>query len=135
MSLVNTTFMTLDNQKLVVPNNQIWGSVITNVTAQTTRRIDMVFGISYQDDIEKAERILCEILEAHPDILADPEPRVRVHELGESSVNFIVRPWVKTGDYWETYWQLTKTVKLRFDEEGISIPFPQRDVHVIEPKS
>ena len=134
MSLVNTTFKTLDNQKLVVPNNLIWGSVITNVTAQRTRRIDLVFGISYQDDIEKAEKILLEIVKASDAVLENPEPNVKVHELGDSSVNFIVRPWVKTADYWDTYWELTKAVKVRFDQEGISIPFPQRDVHVIEKK-
>lgn len=134
MSLVNTTFNTLDNQMLVVPNNLIWQSVITNVTAQRTRRIDLTFGISYGDDIEKAEKILQEIVDEHEAVLDDPEPMIKVHELGESSVNFVVRPWVKTGDYWDTYWDLTKAVKLRFDKEGISIPFPQRDVHVIEHK-
>jgi len=132
MSLVNTTFMTLDNQRMVVPNNLIWDSVITNVTAQRTRRIDLMFGISYDDDIEKAEKILQEIIEDNESVLDDPEPVVRLHELADSSVNFVVRPWVKTSVYWETYWDITKAVKLRFDEEGISIPFPQRDVHVIE---
>jgi small conductance mechanosensitive channel len=132
MSLVNTTFKTLDNQVLVVPNNLIWQSVITNVTAQRTRRIDLIFGISYGDDIENAEKVLHEIVEEHEAVLDDPEPIIKVHELGDSSVNFAVRPWVKTGDYWDTYWDLTKAVKMRFDKEGISIPFPQRDVHVIE---
>jgi small conductance mechanosensitive channel len=131
MSLVNTTFMTLDNQKLVVPNNQIWGSVIRNVTDQTTRRIDLVFGISYDDDIAQAERILGEIIASFPQILDDPEPMIRLHELGDSSVNFVVRPWVATEDYWETYWEITKQVKIRFDQEGLSIPYPQRDVHVV----
>lgn len=135
MSLVNTTFMTLDNQRLVVPNNMIWQSVITNVTAQRTRRVDLIFGISYGDDIEKAEKILHQIIEDSETCLDDPEPVVAVHELGESSVNFVVRPWVRTTDYWDTYWALTKEVKLRFDREGVSIPFPQRDVHVIEQKS
>jgi len=132
MSLVNTTFMTLDNQRLVVPNNLIWDSVITNVTAQRTRRIDLMFGISYEDDVEKAEKVLQEIIEDNEAVLDDPEPVVKLHELADSSVNFVVRPWVKTSDYWDTYWDITKAVKLRFDEEGISIPFPQRDVHVIE---
>jgi len=135
MSLVNTTFLTLDNQKLVVPNNLIWQSVITNVTAQRTRRIDLLFGIAYSDDVEKAQKILEDILEKYEAILDDPEPVVRVHELGESSVNFTVRPWVKTKDYWETYWAITKEVKLQFDKEGISIPFPQRDVHLFEQKA
>ena len=131
MSLVSTTFMTFDNQKLVVPNNSIWGAVITNVTAQRTRRVDLVFGISYGDDIDKAEKVLHEVVDAHDAVLDEPEPTIRLHELGESSVNFIVRPWVKTDDYWD----MTKAVKQQFDKEGISIPFPQRDVHVYEHKS
>ena len=132
MSLVNTTFMTFDNQKLIVPNNLIWQSVITNVTAQRTRRIDLMFGIAYEDDIEKAERVLQEIVDANEAVLSDPKPQIKLHELGESSVNFIVRPWVKTSDYWDTYWEITKAVKLRFVEEGLSIPYPQRDIHIIE---
>jgi len=135
MSLVNTTFMTFDNQKLVVPNNMIWSSVITNVTAQQTRRVDLVFGISYGDDIDKAEKVLHEVVDAYDAVLKSPEPMIKLHELGDSSVNFIVRPWVKTDDYWDTYWDLTKAVKQRFDKEGISIPFPQRDVHVYEQKT
>jgi small conductance mechanosensitive channel len=135
MSLVNTTFMTFDNQMLIVPNNKIWESVITNVTAQRTRRVDLMFGISYGDDIDQAEKVLREIVDAHDAVLDDPEPMIRLHELGDSSVNFIVRPWVKTADYWDTYWDLTKAVKQRFDKEGISIPFPQRDVHIIERQS
>lgn len=134
MSLVNTTFMTFDNQSMVVPNNMIWSSVITNVTAQRTRRVDLTIGVSYADDIEKVEAVLRDILSAHEAVLDDPEPNIRLHELGESSINFIVRPWVKTGDYWDTYWELTRAIKLRFDKEGISIPFPQRDVHVMESK-
>jgi small conductance mechanosensitive channel len=134
MSLVNTTFMTLDNQRLIVPNNLIWQSVITNVTAQHTRRIDLVFGIAYEDDIDLAERVLRDVVEAHDAVLDDPELVIRLHELGESSVNFIVRPWVKTSDYWDTYWDLMRAVKVAFDKEGISIPFPQRDIHVIEQK-
>ena len=130
MSLVNTTVLTFDNQTLVVPNNSIWQNVIKNVTAQQTRRIDLIFGIGYSDDIPKAERILTEIIESHEAILADPEPIVRLHELGDSSVNFVVRPWVKTDDYWPVYWDITREVKMKFDAEGISIPFPQRDVHL-----
>jgi small conductance mechanosensitive channel len=91
-----------------------------------------VFGISYSDDIEKAEEVFRDIIDNHEKTLDDPEPMVRVHELGESSVNFIVRPWVKTQDYWDVYWDITREVKLRLDKEGISIPFPQRDVHMIE---
>jgi small conductance mechanosensitive channel len=130
MSLVNTTVLTIDNQTLVVPNNSIWQNVIKNVTAQDTRRIDMTFGIGYSDDIPKAERILEEIIETHDSVLEDPEPMVRLHELGDSSVNFVVRPWVKTDDYWPVYWDITRAVKLAFDAQGITIPFPQRDVHL-----
>jgi len=130
MNLVSTTILTFDNQTLVVPNSKIWGDVIKNVTAQTERRVDMEFGIGYDDDIELAERVLHEIVHAHEKTLDDPEPLIKLHTLGDSSVNFIVRPWVRTEDYWGVYWDLMREVKLRFDREGISIPFPQRDVHV-----
>ncbi len=130
MSLVNTTILTFDNQTLVLPNNKIWGDVIKNLTTQKQRRVDMTFGVSYSDDIEKTEQILMQIVTSHPAVLEDPEPMVHLHELGDSSVNFIVRPWVKTDDYWPVYWDITRSVKTTFDAEGISIPFPQRDVHV-----
>lgn len=130
MSLVNTTILTFDNQTLVMPNSKIWGDVIKNVTAQEQRRVDMSFGIGYGDDIPKAEKLLMEILTSHDKVLADPAPAVRLHTLNESSVDFIVRPWVKKEDYWDVYWDVTRAVKMRFDEEGISIPFPQRDIHL-----
>jgi small conductance mechanosensitive channel len=130
MSLVNTTIMTFDNQTIVVPNNKIWGDVIKNVTSQMTRRVDLVFGIGYEDDIVKTEKVLHEICAAHKHILKEPKPLIHLHQLADSSVNFIVRPWVKTADYWRVYWDITRTVKLRFDQENISIPYPQRDVHV-----
>jgi small conductance mechanosensitive channel len=132
MSLVSTSVLTVDNQKLVVPNNKIWGDVIRNVTAQNSRRIDMTFGIGYSDDIAHAERVLNEIVQSEERVLDDPEPVIRLHNLGESSVDFIVRPWVRTTDYWEVYWDITRKVKERFDAEGISIPFPQRDVHIFQ---
>lgn len=130
MNLVSTMILTFDNQLMIVPNKQIWGGVIRNITNQKTRRIDLTFGIGYSDDIPKAEKILTEIVKGHEKVLEDPEPVIKLHELGESSVNFIVRPWSKTGDYWDVYWDVTREVKRRFDEEGISIPFPQRDVHI-----
>ena len=130
MNLVSTSLLTLDNQLFIVPNTKIWGDVIKNVTAQKTRRVDMVFGISYSDDIPKAESILEDILNLHEKVLDKPEPMVRLHTLGESSVDFVVRPWVKVDDYWDVYWDVTRAVKLRFDEAGVSIPFPQRDVHI-----
>jgi small conductance mechanosensitive channel len=132
MSLVSTSILTLDNQKLVVPNSRIWGDVIKNVTDQKVRRVDMTFGISYSDDIPKAETVLEQILAESSMVLADPAPMVRLHTLNESSVDFVVRPWVKTADYWDVYWEVTRAVKMRFDAEGISIPFPQRDVHLYQ---
>jgi small conductance mechanosensitive channel len=130
MSLVNTTILTFDNQTLVMPNSKIWGDVIKNVTAQEKRRVDMTFGIGYSDDIPKAEQVLKEILTNHDKVLADPAPVVRLHTLNESSVDFVVRPWVKKDDYWDVYWDVTRAVKMRFDAEDISIPFPQRDIHL-----
>ncbi|TFH91172.1 mechanosensitive ion channel family protein [Vibrio ouci] len=130
MSLVNTTIKTFDNQIIIIPNSKIWGDVIKNVTHERLRRVDMVFGIGYSDDLLKAEKILTDIVHEHPAVLKTPEPNIKVHTLNTSSVDFIVRPWVKTDDYWDVYWDVTKEVKLRFDREGISIPFPQQDVHL-----
>ena len=130
MSLVSTTITTFDNQTLVIPNSKIWGDVIKNVTAQRLRRVDLEFGIGYGDDVELAERVLNDIVSSHDMVLPKPETMIKLHTLGDSSVNFIVRPWVKTEDYWNVYWDITREVKLRFDREGISIPFPQRDVHL-----
>ena len=130
MNLVSTTITTFDNQTLVVPNSRIWGDVIKNVTAQKERRVDLEFGIGYDDDIEHAKRVLTEIVTTHKKVLKHPEPNIRLHTLGDSSVNFIVRPWTKTDDYWDVYWDIMHEVKIRFDREGISIPYPQRDVHL-----
>ncbi len=130
MSLVNTTIRTFDNQIIIVPNSKIWGDVIKNVTHERIRRVDMVFGIGYSDDLLKAESVLTDIITSHPAVLRTPEPMIKVHTLNTSSVDFIVRPWVKTDDYWDVYWDVTKEVKLRFDRECISIPFPQQDVHL-----
>jgi len=135
MSLVNTTVLTVDNQTIILPNNLIWSGVIKNVTKQPQRRVDMTFGIAYGDDIANAERVLKEIVDAQEKVLDDPEPTIKLHELGDSSVNFVVRPWVKSEDYWDVYWDITRAVKIRFDEEGISIPFPQRDVHLYSEKT
>ena len=132
MSIVNTTILTFDNQTLILPNSKIWGDVIKNITAQRMRRVDMTFGIGYDDDIPKAESILMEIVSGHDKVLQDPEPVVKLHNLGDSSVDFIVRPWVNTADYWDVYWDITRAVKLRFDAEGVSIPFPQRDIHLYQ---
>ena len=130
MNLVSTTIMTFDNKRMVVPNNKIWNDVITNATGVTTRRVDMEFGIGYDDDIERAQAVLQEIVGNHPKVLDDPAPVIRMNTLADSSVNFICRPWSRTEDYWDVYWDITKAVKQRFDAEGIGIPFPQRDVHL-----
>jgi len=132
MSIVNTTFKTIDNQVLVVPNNMIWSSVITNVTAQRTRRIDLKFTVSYDDDLDKVEQVLSSIVESNDAVLDEPAPVIKLHELGDSGVMFIVRPWVRTENYWPTYWDLMRAVKDQFDAEGITIPFPQHDVHVVK---
>ena len=130
MTLVSTTLTLPDNQTVIIPNGSIWGGIITNVTGVKTRRIDMTFGISYEDDMSKAQAVLEEIVKAHPLVLKTPEPVVRVHELADSSVNFVCRPWVNTSDYWTVYWDITRQVKEEFDRQEISIPFPQREVHV-----
>jgi small conductance mechanosensitive channel len=135
MNLVSTTILTGDNQKLLVPNRKIWGSIIRNVTSEETRRVDLTFGIGYSDDIDRAERIFHEILKADERVLDTPEPLVRLTALGESSVDFIVRAWCRTEHYWELRWHITRRVKERFDEEGVSIPFPQRDVHLYRAKA
>jgi small conductance mechanosensitive channel len=132
VNLVSTVIATFDNQVIIVPNSKVWGDVITNVTAQKTRRVDLKFGIGYGDDIPKAQRIMEDVLASHELVLDDPEPVVRVFELADSSVNFICRPWCRTEDYWTVYWDVTEAVKQRFDAEGVSIPFPQRDVHLYQ---
>ncbi|MGF1776054.1 mechanosensitive ion channel family protein [Vibrio nomapromontoriensis] len=132
MSLVSTTIRTVDNQRLVIPNNKIWGDTINNITAEKTRRVDMTFGIGYNDDIDQAKAIFNEILSQHPKVLTSPAPMIYVHTLNESSVDFIVRPWVNTEDYWDVYWEVTESVKKSLDSNGISIPFPQRDVHIYQ---
>jgi small conductance mechanosensitive channel len=129
MSLVNTTIVTFDNQVKIVPNTKIWGEVINNITAEDIRRVDMVFGISYDDDIREADAIFHRLCDEHPKVLDDPKPLIHVHTLNDSSVDFIVRPWTKTEDYWSVYWDMTRDVKLALDEAGITIPFPQRTVH------
>ncbi len=130
MNLVSTVITTPDNKRMIVPNNDIWGGVITNVSGVTRRRVDMQFGIGYEDDIDKAIAILEEIVADHPLVLTDPEPVIKLHELADSSVNFICRPWSTPGDYWNVYWDITREVKARFDKEGLSIPYPQQDVHI-----
>ncbi|RXJ94444.1 mechanosensitive ion channel protein MscS [Malaciobacter molluscorum] len=135
ISIFNTVLKTPDNQKLIVPNGSITQSTITNVNANPTRRIDLVIGIGYDDDIKKAKEILENTLKSNELILIDKGITVAVSELGDSSVNFVVRGWVNTPDYWTVKFDLTEKIKTTFDKEGISIPFPQRDVHVYKHKN
>jgi small conductance mechanosensitive channel len=130
IGIFTTTMTTPDNKEIIVPNGAILGNNITNFSARDTRRVDMVFGISYDSDIRKARQLLEEIVAADDRVLSEPAPVIALSELADSSVNFIVRPWVKSSDYWPLLWDTTETVKLKFDEAGISIPFPQMDVHL-----
>ncbi|MFC4992188.1 mechanosensitive ion channel family protein [Rubritalea tangerina] len=132
MSLVSTTMLTMDNKELIIPNKKAWGDTITNYSGRRVRRVDLVFGIGYSDDIDHALEILREVGKAHGMVLAEPQLTAGVHSLGDSSVNLFLRPWARSVDYWDVYWDLTKQVKQKFDQEGISIPFPQRDVHIIQ---
>jgi len=132
VSVFTTILTTPDNKKIIVPNSQVTGGVIVNYSATGTRRVDLVAGIGYSDDIGKAKTVLERIVSSHSAILAEPAPVIEVSELADSSVNFVVRPWVNSADYWRVYWDLTEAIKLEFDKEGISIPFPQRDVHLFQ---
>ena len=130
ITIFNTVMNTADNQRKIIPNSLITSGTITNITANDTRRIDMVFGIGYDDDIKAAEQVFTDMVKAEPRVLSDPAPTVAVAELADSSVNFVVRPWVKTVDYWDVKFELTEKIKIALDEAGISIPFPQQDVHM-----
>jgi len=130
ISIFSTIMTTPDNKELIVPNGAIYGGNITNFSAKETRRVDMVVGIGYDADLKKAKDVLLAMVAADERILKDPAPTVAVAELADSSVNFVVRPWVASADYWAVKFDFTEAVKLRFDAEGISIPFPQMDVHL-----
>lgn len=126
----NTTLLTVDNKKVIIPNSKVWGDAITNYTAMNTRMIDLTVGISYDDNIGKAIKIALDIVKDHKNVLSDPAPLVATDELGDSSVNLIIRPWVNTSDYWPVKRELIKQIKEAFDDAGISIPYPQTDVHL-----
>ena len=132
IQIFSTQMRTGDNKSIIVPNSGITSSNITNYSAKETRRIDLTFGIGYEDDLRKAKKVLQEILDNDERILGVPAPVVAVLALADSSVNFAVRPWVKTDDYWAVYFDITEAVKIRFDEENISIPYPQRDIHMYQ---
>ena len=131
MNLVNTTIVTIENKVLIIPNSKIWGGVILNFTGQNLRRTDIIYSVSFEDDLDKVQGILEELVASDERFLQTPEPVIRVKRLGDYSIDFLVRAFVKTGEFWESVWALNKAVKQRFDAEGITIPFPQRDVRMV----
>lgn len=135
IQIFSTKLRSGDNKEITVPNGQIVGTTITNYSAKETRRVDMVVGVSYSDDLKKVRAVLEDILNNDERILKDPAPTIGVSELADSSVNFVVRPWVKSADYWSVLFDTQETVKVRFDDEGISIPFPQHDLHIVKEDS
>ena len=130
VQILTTVLKTGDNKQIIVPNGQIMDSIITNYSANDTRRVDMVVGVSYDDDLDKVRSTLQQLIDAEERILDEPAPTIAVSALADSSVNFVVRPWVMTSDYWGVMFDLTEAIKKRFDQEGISFPFPQQDVHL-----
>jgi small conductance mechanosensitive channel len=134
IQIFTTTLNSPDNKTIIVPNAKLTGDNIINWTTKGTRRVDMVMGIGYDDDIDKAKEIMADVVAKDERILKDPEPKIALVELADSSVNFVVRPWVKAADYWNVYFDVTENIKKRFDGAGITIPYPQRDVHIYEHK-
>lgn len=130
VSVFATTLNTTDNTKIIVPNGEITAGNISNYTANPARRLDMVFGVGYDDDIATAKRVFMQVLKEEPLVLDSPEPQVALSELADSSVNFVVRPWVKSGDYWKAWFAITEKIKLECDANGLSIPYPQQDTHI-----
>ncbi|MEM8867534.1 MAG: mechanosensitive ion channel domain-containing protein [Verrucomicrobiota bacterium] len=132
IGIFTTTLITLDNRTQILPNAIATGGVIENYSKQGTRRLDLVAGVSYGDDIIKVKKILQGILDDEPRILPEPAPTIGLMEMGDSSINIAFRPWVKVEDYWDLFFDLQEQIKIRFDQEGVTIPFPQRDVHLIQ---
>jgi small conductance mechanosensitive channel len=131
IQIFNTVVTSPDNVRIIVPNAQVTGGNIFNYSVNGTRRVDLIVGVSYEDDLKKAQQVIEQVLAGDDRVLKDPAPTVAVSELADSSVNFVVRPWVKAADYWDVYFDITAKVKLSLDQNGISIPYPQRDVHMI----
>lgn len=129
IGIFSTTLASPDNVQITVPNSEVFGKVIKNYTGNDTRRVDLLIGVAYDDDLSVARDTLLEVVRSTEGVLADPEPVVAVHELGDSSVNFVVRPWCATDDYWDVRWAVTRAAKERLEANGCSIPFPQRDIH------
>lgn len=132
MKIFNTQLKTPDNKTVIVPNGSLLGGNIVNYSTKGTRRMDLVIGVSYNDDIRKVKHVLLDIITSEERFLKDPAPVVALLEMADSSLNFAFRPWINSSDYWATYFDTLETIKLRFDQEGISIPFPQHDVHLIQ---
>ena len=132
IQIFTTQLKTPDNKIIIIPNSKISGDNIVNYSTKGSRRVDLVFGIGYGDDIDKARQVIMRIIEKDARVMKDPAPVVLLSELADSSVNFIARPWAKTGDYWGVYFDTTEAVKKRFDAESISIPYPQSDVHIYQ---
>ena len=130
VQILTTVLKTPDNKQIIVPNSQIMDSIITNYSVKDTRRVDMKVGVSYDDDLDKVHKVLRELVAAEDRILDDPACTIAVAELADSSVNFVLRPWVKAEDYWGVHFDLTEAIKKRFDKEGITFPFPQQDVYL-----
>ena len=135
IQIFNTILSSPDNKKVIIPNAQVTGGNIVNYSANGTRRVDLVIGVSYEDDLKRAREVIESVLKADSRILPDPAYTVAVSELGDSSVNFVVRPWVNSDDYWAVYFDLTEKIKVTLEENGLSIPFPQRDVHLFNAPS
>lgn len=135
IKIIHTVLRTLDNQEVIVPNNMITAAHITNFTARATRRLDITIGIDYESDLRRAKSLLEEIVSAHPRVLAEPRPTVQVRTLAATSVDFAVWPWVPSSQWFEIQCELLETIKLRFDAEGIVIPYPQMDLHLREARS
>ena len=135
IQIFTTQLRSPDNKTIIIPNAKLTGDNIINWTTKGTRRVDMVFGIGYGDDIDKAREVMADVVAKDSRVLEDPAPTIAVSELADSSVNFVVRPWVKADDYWAVFFDITENVKKALDAAGVTIPFPQRDVHVYEHKA
>ncbi|MCL4109680.1 UNVERIFIED_CONTAM: hypothetical protein GTU68_055041 [Idotea baltica] len=135
IQIFNTILLTLDNIRIIVPNNKITDGTIQNYSAEPERRIDLVIGCGYNDDLKSVKKSLLEVLQQHPEVLNSPAPQVAVSELGNSSVDFVVRPWVRSSKYWDVKFDLTEQIKIMFDENGFTIPFPSQDLFLHRPDS
>ena len=132
IQIFTTQLKTPDNRTIIIPNGKITSDNITNISTKPTRRVDFVFGVSYADDVDRVKEVIADVLAQDSRILPDPPPTIALLQLADSSVNFAVRPWVQSGDYWNVYFEINEKMKKRFDAEGINIPFPQRDVHLYQ---